>query len=370
MQTTRPASTKDPLRWISSLLQYKARPLGHVVFWLGVLFFYTLYFGGRQNGYEQNLVFIGLLLPITIATTYFLLYWLIPRYLLQQRYGLFLLYLCYSLLFSLYLELLLVLLLYINVSGYQTMFVKPGLVDLLDVLVGMYLVVAMAVAINLLKRWFFAQAQNAALEQAKIEAELKLKEAELQLLKSQIHPHFLFNTLNNLYALALEKSPRVPDVILQISQQLDYILHKSNQAEVALEEELDHLQNYLALEAMRHDPEQVSVSFEVTGNIRNLYIAPLLLIPFVENSFKHGIDGSASKAWINIQTEVTSDKLHFSVTNSMVQHHAASLPATASGIGLQNVRRRLALHYPKRHTLEITETESQHTANLTLLLHG
>ncbi|MEM8484067.1 MAG: histidine kinase [Bacteroidota bacterium] len=373
MQTSRPISQPDPLQWISSLLLYKARPLGHVAFWLGVLFFYTLYFGGRQDGYEQNLVFIGLLLPITIATTYFLLYWLIPRYLFTQRYGLFILYLCYSLLFSLYLELLLVLLLYINVSGYQTMFVKPGLVDLLDVLVGMYLVVALAVAINLLKRWSSAQAQNAALEKAKMETELKLKEAELQLLKSQIHPHFLFNTLNNLYALALEKSPHVPDVILRISQQLDYILHKSNQAEVSLDEELGQLQNYISLEALRHDPERVSVSFETTGNTQHLSIAPLLLIPFVENSFKHGIDGSAAKAWIKIQTEVADDKLHFSVSNSML-HPKAQLtlkrPPIASGIGLRNVRRRLTLHYPNRHTLDISHTDAMYSVNLTLLLHA
>ncbi len=358
---------QENLNWISGLLLKKARPIGHVTFWLVVLSFYTLYFGFRQVNYNQSLVFIGLLLPITIITTYFLLYWLIPKYLLNQRYFLFTLYFLYTLLFSLYLELLLVLLLYINVSGYQNMFVKPGLIDLLDVLVSMYLVVFLAVAINLLKRWFYIQSMNAALETKRVETELKLKDAELQLLKSQIHPHFLFNTLNNLYALALDGSERVPDIVLKISQQLDYMLYRSDQSDVPVLDEISHIQNYLALEALRYDEERVKVHMKINGNPKKYQIAPLLLIPFVENSFKHGVSQSKDPGWVDIRINIKEGLLDFNIKNSKgVARPAVS--ASTSGIGLNNVKRRLALLYTEKHELNITDTPAQYQVNLKIEL--
>ncbi|MFK7848093.1 MAG: sensor histidine kinase [Rhodothermales bacterium] len=358
---------QENLSWVSGLLLKRARPIGHVVFWLVVLSFYTLYFGFRQVNYNQSLVFIGLLLPITIITTYFLLYWLIPKYLLNQRYFLFTLYFLYTLLFSLYLELLLVLLLYINISDYQNMFVKPGLIDLLDVLVGMYLVVFLAVAINLLKRWLYIQSKHAALETKRIETELKLKDAELQLLKSQIHPHFLFNTLNNLYALALDGSERVPDIVLKISQQLDYMLYRSDQSDVPVRDEISHIQNYLALEALRYDAERVKVHMEVSGNPDKHQIAPLLLIPFIENSFKHGVSQSKDPGWIDISINIKDSLLEFSINNSKGAAKS-TVPERTSGLGLNNVKRRLALLYPDKFELNITDTPDQYQVNLKIQL--
>ena len=361
---------ENSLSWITDLLSNRSRPLGHVSFWLAVLIFYTLYFGTRQDGYGQSLLFLSLLLPITIATTYFLLYWLVPRYLLRQRYLLFSLYFLYTIVFSLYLELLLILLLFINVSDYQAMFVKPAIVDLLDVIVGMYLVVFLALSINLLKRWFMVQSTNAQLETARVEAELKLKNAELALLKSQIHPHFLFNTLNNLYALALTKSDRVPDVVLKISQQLDYMLYRSDQKKVSLKDEIDHIENHLALEALRYDDARVDVSFTKDGDYCNWQIAPLLLIPFVENCFKHGISQSGGPAWIKMHLSVSDKQLNFTVSNSKAEHPKAGsdLKKHASGIGLNNVQKRLDLLYPNQHTLDIKETTQSYEVHLKITL--
>lgn len=129
------------------------RFLEHVLFWAAVLAFYTLYFGSRQDDYGQSLFFVALLLPITMGTTYAVVYWLVPRYLLTGRIGRFVLYLGYSLLLSLHLELSLLVGLYMTVADYQALFVEPNLVDLMDVLIGMYIVVFGALSLHTLRRW-------------------------------------------------------------------------------------------------------------------------------------------------------------------------------------------------------------------------
>ncbi len=354
------------MKWISTLLLERARPLTHVMFWLVVLFFYALYFGFRQDSYGQSFLFIAFLLPVTISATYFLLYWLIPRYLLRQRYFLFGLYFVYTLLFSLYLELWMLLILFISVANYKSMFVKPVLVDLLDMLVGMYLVIFLAVAINLLKRWFTIQATNSNLEKSRIEIELKLKDAELQLLRSQIQPHFLFNTLNNLYALSLERSDRVPDVILKISEQLDYMLYRGDSRKVTVEEEFGHIQNYLDIEALRYDEGRLNVSLDIQEDLQNHFISPLLLIPFVENSFKHGIRPSPKPGWIKIRLRVDSERLVFDISNSVEK----PTHERTSGIGLTNVRRRLELLYPNAYALDIRNETNLFSVHLELALQS
>ncbi len=357
----------DNLNWISSLLLQRGRPIAHVIFWLAVLFFYALYFGFRQDSYGQSFIFVALLLPITIFTTYFLLYWLIPRYLLKQRYFLFGLYFIYTLLFSLYLELWTLVLLYIYVANFQAMFLKPGLVDMLDMVVGMYLVIFVAVAINLLKRWYIIQARNSNLEKIRFETELKLKDAELQLLKSQIQPHFLFNTLNNLYALSLERSEQVPDVILKISEQLDYMLYRGDSRKVTVKEELGHIENYLDIEALRYDEGRLTVSMDVQGDLEKHFIAPLLLIPFVENSFKHGIRPTTNPGWVKIRLDVDEERLVFQIDNSVSKPAATTFQRT-SGIGLTNVRRRLELLYPDAYTLDIQHEKNTFSVQLELNL--
>lgn len=359
--TSAPRGGRGPLRLAA-----------HVLFWLAALAFYTLYFGGRQNDYAQNLLFVSVLLPITIATTYFLLYWLIPRYLLTRRYGYFALYFCYTLLFSFYLELALVVTLFITVAEYQALVVQPSLTGQLDVIAGMYLVVALAVALHLLRRWYVMQTRHARLERTRLETELKLKEAELELLKSQLHPHFLFNTLNNLYGLTLERSERAPDVVLSIADMLNYMLYRGNDPRVPLEEEVEYIRNYIALERLRHDA-RLKVHFEVEGQLEGYSLAPLLLMPFVENSFKHGAISSEEGGWIRLSLALRGSLLHFTVENpkrpASNRDDASSSDASSSErIGLKNVRRRLAHLYPDRYSLDITENDHRYGINLTLNL--
>ena len=322
-----------------------------MVYWLAALGFFTLYFGRPGGQYRSSLVFAGVLLPITIATTYVFIYVLIPRYLLERQYGWFALYAAYTLLLSFYLEIGLVILLFLTLSEYQTLIVDPSVPGQLEVVAGMYVVVLLGVVLHLLKRRYALQAHARQLNEARLEAQLKLKEAELALLRSQLHPHFLFNTLNTLYGLTLEQSERASEVVLHIAAILDYMLYRADRAQVPLEEEVSHLRNYIALEQLRHG-ERLEVEFTITGSMNGSRIAPLMLLPFVENSFKHGRGTGGAKGWIRIGLVVADSSIRFCTANSTgpapVQRNVSS------GIGLENVRKRLKHVYPGSHCLTVS----------------
>ena len=196
------------------------------------------------------------------------------------------------------------------------------------------------------------------------EAELKLKEAELKLLKGQIQPHFLFNTLNSLYALTLESSPEAPNLVLRLSDMLDYILHRGERQRVSLIDELAYLRNYLSLEQVRCGP-RAHIQFEESGTDGSYEIAPLLLMPLVENAFKHGVSRTTGDASVKIRLAVDDGILSFGVTNTLPE---TPLRSEASGLGLQNLKRRLELLYPDRHELRITPGDDLFEADLQLTL--
>jgi len=167
---------------MSVLITPKSRRIfTHFLFWTGVLSFYTLYFGSREDEYGQSFLFVALMLPITLATTYFLNYWLIPRYVMTRRYGWFALYLTYTILVSVYLELVLLVVLYITVSGYQEIFVGASVADQLEVMAGMYLVVLVAVSAQMWKRLSSSEELNVKLEEERIQTESRLRVAEMRL---------------------------------------------------------------------------------------------------------------------------------------------------------------------------------------------
>lgn len=190
--------------------------------------------------------------------------------------------------------------------------------------------------------------------------------AELQLLKSQLHPHFLFNTLNNLYALTLKNSPRSPEIVLKLSSLLRYMLYECNAEEVPLEKEIHFLKHYIELEQLRYG-DRLDVSLQISGDYTSKNIAPLLLIPFLENSFKHGTSTQLDQAWISLDLYVQDDQLFFKLINS---RDAEEMPPGMGGIGLQNVRKRLDLLYPHTHELRCVETEDTFLIILNLALHS
>lgn len=189
--------------------------------------------------------------------------------------------------------------------------------------------------------------------------------AELEALKAQVHPHFLFNTLNNLYALTRRQAPEAPGVVLKLSNLLRYVLYECNGPEVPLNQEIQFLKNYVALEQLRYG-ERLEVSLNFTGNIHAQRIAPLLLIPFLENAFKHGTSEQLDQAWVSLNLAVEGHTLTFQLLNSRDPEASAAL--LAGGIGLQNVRRRLELLYPDRYDLQVLPEEDTFLVNLRLVL--
>lgn len=186
------------------------------------------------------------------------------------------------------------------------------------------------------------------------------KEAKLRLLKEQLNPHFLFNTLNNLYGLSITKSEKLPDLMLKLSELLRYSLYETDEVTVPLDEEVLYLENYLALEKVRLEATS-KVHFNQKGDFSSLSIAPMLLIVFVENAFKHTEKSKLSS--IEVGLEAHENQLFFSCKNSYDKNVSNELNTTG-GIGLKNVRQRLNLLYPKCHDLTISEGEHYYTVEL------
>lgn len=225
----------------------------------------------------------------------------------------------------------------------------------LNVYVGAFFVTGFIGLIKFVEDYFVLEARSRELETRQLTSELRF-------LKAQVNPHFLFNTLNNLYYLAVNKSDQTPDVIAKLSGMMRYMIHDSNAEKVPLDKEVEYIENYLDLEKMRLN-EEVPITFEVNGEITGTHITPLILIAFLENAFKHGIGNNGGKSWITVSIEVSGNTLHYRVANSVVSHSEKTV-REASGLGLANVRRRLDLSYPDKFILNVTEDDERYRVHL------
>ena len=194
--------------------------------------------------------------------------------------------------------------------------------------------------LKFLEDWFQLEASKREMENEKLSAELRF-------LKAQINPHFLFNTLNNLYYLAYTQSPNTTEVIAKLSQMMRYMIYDSNHQRVPMNKELEYMQNYISLENLRLN-DQIPIKFEVEGNPEQVLITPLILITFLENAFKHGVGNNNPNAWVNISLKIDQNSCIYIVENSKLPTQTIG---EKSGIGLQNVRRRLELSYPAQYEL-------------------
>ena len=216
--------------------------------------------------------------------------------------------------------------------------------------VNLYLVVSFYVMIYFMRSWYEQQQSIQDLKQEKISA-------ELELLKSQVQPHFMFNTLNNIYSVAVKKSPETAHLILKLSSFLDYNLYDAKKEKVPLETELEYVKNFIALQQLRFG-EKLDVSINVYDPIDDLCIAPLLLLPLVENCIKHGVAASLSNSWIRVDVSRKNHSFTIKIENSK-EFSEAKPEDKNSGLGLENVSKRLALIYPGQHDLKImNEKES------------
>lgn len=219
---------------------------------------------------------------------------------------------------------------------------------------------ASATIYQITNEWLVQQRDKKELESQNLQSELKF-------LKSQINPHFLFNTLNSLYALTLKKSDLAPEIVLKLSEMMRYMLYECNEKEVPLSKEINYMQNYLELEKLRHGNKML-IDLKVSGDLEDKKIAPLILIPFIENSFKHGVSNQVTHGFVNLELIVQENDLHMELENSK----APSLPKIngkrSGGIGLANVKRRMMILYPEKHALNISESPNTYKIELDLAL--
>lgn len=332
----------------------------HSLFWLVWTLFFTLTYGFLpasafvQHGIPwpwallRGFMIAGidavLFMPAHLFLAYSLMYWIIPRYLLNGQYGWVVINTVGLVVLTSFLSAVLAkfivypvrLVLYGQHSGNTFFFA------MMAGLRGATTIGGFAAAIKLAKIWYQKQQAYQQIEKEKLQA-------ELQLLKSQIHPHFLFNTLNNLYSLTLQQSEHASEVVLKLSELLRYMLYECNVPEVSLQKEIAFMRHYIDLEQLRYG-NRLDMSVTISGDYSKQSIAPLLLIPFLENAFKHGTSEQLEQAWMHVDFLVQGNVLKVKVING---YDPADRMATTGGIGLQNVQKRLELLYANRHDLRI-----------------
>ena len=309
--------------------------------------------------------FFGVIVP-QLALTYVLIYCLLPNYYFKRKNPLVVSILTAGVLLGFYFvaigfkyssEI------YNRIAGMSIAPLRPfpilDQIVIIDQLSSLPIVLGFALMIKLVKRWWQKQ------KETKLLAKEKTK-AELQLLKAQVHPHFLFNTLNNIYFFTLTNSAQAPVMIKKLSGMLHYILNDCNLLLVPLEKEIKMIRDYMALEQIRY-AESMNLAIDIEANHNGKLIAPLMLIPFVENSFKHGASKMITEPWVKLKMHIENNRLHLMISNSKPPTNE---PAISKGnIGLKNVKKRLELLYPGTHELNIAAEQDSYTVYLSLRLH-
>jgi LytS/YehU family sensor histidine kinase len=317
-------------------------------------------FFSTSNKVEKIDYIYTALFHVSLATAVYLNIWvLVPRVLQQGRYLIYFVCLLALIFFgALFNQVTFNHLVDLVLPGYYFI----SFYDIGDILKFVFIYVALTSLLKLSKGWFLltqAEKQIMLIRQEKVESELSA-------LKSQINPHFLFNSLNNIYSLSLGESGKAPAAILKLSDLMRYMLYESNEEKVSLKKEIDFLENYIDLQRLRSD-RRSKIEYNRDGSPGGLKIAPLLFLPLVENSFKHGIKGDPAGGYVKISMDIRENILEMSLENNKgIVDEIEDLEN--SGIGLANVKRRMELLYPEKSLLEINETESDFKVKLKLEL--
>lgn len=342
------------------MFQPKHRLLRHVLFWLVYFVVFSIESGFDLQNFQLGVETTFFFTPMNMLFVYVILSWMVPRFLVKERYLTFLLIYGSWMVTGLLLNFLFRYYILIPIrsgrpspplglnTAYRTIFALGSFIV-------MNTVAGFAVFISMFKYWYREQREKMAIEQQRISA-------ELELLKAQLHPHFLFNTLNNLYTLVLEGSPIAPNMLLRLSGLLSYVLYECKAPEVLLENEIRVMRDYISLEQQRYGG-RLEVSTDFSGDIAGKMIAPMLFQPFVENAFKHGTAEQLGRVWMSIELSVKHDQLLFRVINSVDWKATAQV---AGGIGINNTRRRLELLYPAKHALLQDTGEDVYIISLTI----
>jgi two-component system sensor histidine kinase AlgZ len=344
-------------RWWRHILYWSL----HTIFWT-LLNNFILSRSSQSQSFSlwHTLFNVSVWLPVIIPYSYLLAYFIVPKFLLREKFLQFifvaLLWIIAGVAINYYYRV------YILVPAQEAMHfstIVRGGWQLTSYMLLMVHGTNLAI-LKLFKYWFKKQ-------QEWLQAEKEKVTAELQLLKAQVHPHFLFNTLNNIYSFSLEQSPKTPGLILKLSSLLSYMLYDCKTEEVLLEKEIETMRNYIDLEKERYG-NKIEISWDIEGNVKDKYIAPLLLLPFLENAFKHGTSEQLEKPWLSVDMSVKQDTLKCKIANSKNEF----APVSEQGIGIQNVKKRLSFIYPGKHELKINDEGNFFVASLWVELksHG
>lgn len=341
---------------------FRHRILWHVLFWIVIYLGYVISYGGYgQGNYEYEAIINGALLPIRILFSYLLIYFILPKFLIKKKYPQFFIATAiHAFLFGLFIWLTFKLA--IDIKGYACYEEYPIFYwnKIFVSVISNYGVPLAAMLLKLFKWWYKDQLYKNELQQEKLVNELKY-------LKGQIHPHFLFNTLNNLYALTLRNTGEASDVVLKLSSMLDYMLYHSNAERVPIEKELGILENYIELEKIRYG-DRLKLSYEVRGDKNNIEVAPLILFPFVENAFKHGASIDRTSPEIDIFIELEANLVKVQVKNSIPKEKLIDARnKSGNGIGLKNIKRQLELLYPDKYKLDVNIEDKYYKVKLSLM---
>jgi two-component system, LytTR family, sensor histidine kinase AlgZ len=328
----------------------------HLVFWLVHVVIFTWIYKTPDQNIALQLLVSAVVVPAFIIYAYPIMYWFVPQYLLKEKN----------------LQFITIMILWGVVGWFWNHIARAYILfpfaDLVHFKVGtrnswapagyliMNLMAGYASMIILFKYWTRKQRDFLSSEKEKVNV-------ELQLLKAQVHPHFLFNTLNNIYSFSMENSPKTPHLVLKLSSLLSYILYDCKSDEVLLEKEIEIMKNYIDLEKERYG-NKLEISLNIEGDIKDKYIVPLLLLPFLENAFKHGTSEQLDKPWLSMDLSVKQNTMRCKIVNSKNEMSVIN----GNGIGIKNVQKRLAYLYPAKHELKLSDEESFFVVSLLLEL--
>lgn len=343
------------------------RTVSHVLFWVVFLLVMSIWSSLNYGSLKDNFINNLALLPAQIIATYLLVYYQVPQFLLKKKYGKFI----FSLSISIYVLSIIARLciVYLSEPFIRQDFEQETFLEIISE--PFYLLIVYFPAVYMVGFIMFALKSIKDRLEEKNQLEVLQKEKatnELKFLKAQIHPHFLFNTLNNLYALTLSKSDAAPKVVVKLSELLDYILYQCNEPYVEIHKELELLQGYIDLEMLRYG-KQLDLVFEHNIDNKNTLIAPLILLSIIENAFKHGASGNPIDPKIHIDLKVENAQLFFKVFNtktSWVKEEGKNNSRKSKQIGTINLKRQLELNYPHQYKLEVRETKKSYTVILNI----
>lgn len=349
------------------------RHLAFWIFWTAFQgFLYSFAAVNRQGKYWETLPYSMLESLIYMIAhmflAYSLIYFVIPKFLLKQKYLLTSIITVLLFLATAFISAVLSMTIVdeLRMDRYGEEYAKYKLtavsfhLSLLAGLRGGLTIGGIAAAIKLMKYWYLK-------EQSMLQLQNENTEAQLQLLKAQVHPHFLFNTLNNIYSYIQTNAALASKMVSRLSDLLRYVLYEASQVEVPLEKELKMLKDYIDLEQVRYG-NRLDLDIQVPEEVGDYKIAPLLLLPLVENCFKHGTSQMIDQPWISLHLEMERNRFYMRLLNGKQRKLAPK--DDPNGIGIMNVRKRLELVYPNRHELTIKNEEDVFIVNLSIDLES